>query len=193
MIKLNWTAAFHIGLVGSITIHCRCPRARCWCKSATCVGLVASAPTGRHLGRVPLLGSGGAFKRAALGGRLNKQARAVLHRRAEGSLWALDAVLRSLLPLLASSLSEERLAATNRATVAVRLGSAAGNRLNCGTHGGCNSYRIGVVARAALNPVAGGQKGVESLDKIWVASKEFRNSIDHAGRINPTVVSTTSQ
>jgi hypothetical protein len=93
-----------------------------------------------------------AVERTALGRGLHEQVRTILNRSAEGSLRALNAVLRPLLPL-ASSLGEQRLA-THGKSMAIRLRSSPSDGLNGSSHWSGDSDGIRIIASAALYPIS---------------------------------------
>lgn len=97
-----------------------------------------------------------------------------LSRWAEHSFGTLDAVLR-LLPAPSSLCAIV-------ATTLIHCGfgkspSGSSYRLYCRSHWRCYSNCIRIVARTALNTVTWGEEGIESLNEIWMSSKEFRYSV----------------
>lgn len=188
VIELNRATTFHICWVSRTAICCTRARGRQWSMGIPCIGSARRASISLHLGRIALLMTSWAFKRAALSGCLDKQICAILYWSTEGSLWALNIVLRPLLPLV-STLREQWLAASNSKSMPFRLWSPSGDGLDCGSHRGSDSNSIRVVAGSALNSIARGQKRIEALDQIWVASEQLRNTVNNAGCINSKCMS----
>ena len=118
---------------------------------------------------------------------LDKQACSILDGCAELCLWALDAVLRSLLLPLAATFGEERLA-TCSWPVAIALISTSSDGLDRGAHRRGNSDCIGIVAGTTLDTITGRQEGVESLDQIGMPCEELRYSVDNPWCINAVLL-----
>lgn len=188
VIKLNRATTFHICWVSRTAIGCTRAGSRQWSVGIPCIWSARRACISLHLGRIALLMVSWAFKRAALGCCLDEQVCAILHWSTKGSLWALNIVLRPLLPLV-TTLREQWLAASNSKSMPFRLGSPSSDGLDCGSHRGSDSDSIRVVAGSALNSISRGQKCIEALDQIWVASEQLRNTVNDAGCINSKCMS----
>jgi hypothetical protein len=108
---------------------------------------------------------------------LVEDAARVLNGSAECGVGAFDAVLRLLLPV-ASPLAKDGVRSSGRRMTCISLGAATSDGLDGGAHGRGDADGVRVIARATLNPVARGQKGVETLNEVGVSGKELGNAVD---------------
>lgn len=109
---------------------------------------------------------------------LVEDAARVLNGSAECGVRAFDAVLRLLLPV-ASPLAKDGVRSSGRRMTCISLGAATSDGLDGGAHGRGDADSVRVIARATLNPVARGQKGVETLNEVGVSGKELGNAVDY--------------
>jgi hypothetical protein len=117
-----------------------------------------------------------------------KGAVAALSGRAETHLWALDAVLNRTLPICRTLLLHKPLARRRRRSRSrfqvYRPTRADGVEGRSGRRRHSNA--VGVVLKAALNPVTRRQERVEPLDQVGMASEQLRDTVDNSRGVDTT-------
>jgi len=171
MVKLDGASLLHVGLLGCSSIHPELRGVRRWRQRVTDGGMPRGG-SALSLRRTPLpVTRAVAVERRPWAVRLVEQSRAVLHRRAELLLGALDAGLDGLRPVSAT------LAEVCRAHARGRLGRfrlhipPRAYRVKRCARRRRDTDAVWVVLEAAFNPVPRRKESIEALDEVRVASE----------------------